>query len=297
MAYRPTAAVAQASWCSSEESSRNATSVSSWPTVTALPPRRAGMALARRVTAVTTKATVATMSRRSAPTTSYQANCPEKATTPKAEAMKSLSATGSSTTPSLDDPKRRAIGPSSRSVTAATATIPTRTQVSVTSGNATARGSRAAVSRSAALQRVPGLTSDPETAVAAESALGAVMAQTYNPGPTVRLFPSPGPPHDPLGPPGPPEAAGRERLYPLGADRPVCGARVLQLREPRAHEPRLQDLGRDRGGMLAPHLRLSREIAHRLLELGRPDRLPDEALQLLQHRRAGFGLPLGGGRD
>src|SRR5512146_89323 len=241
MAYRPTAAVAQASWCSSEESSRNATSVSSWPTVTALPPRRAGMALARRVTAVTTKATVATMSRSSTPTTSYQASCPEKAPTPKAEAMKSLSATGSSTAPSRDDPKRRAMGPSRRSVAAATATIPTRAQVSATRGNATARGSRAAVSRSAALQRAPGVTSDPETAAAraAESASGAVMAQTYNAEPTLRLLPSPGPPHDPLHPPGSPETSGRERLHLLGADRPVCGARILQLREPRTHEPRL----------------------------------------------------------
>jgi hypothetical protein len=68
MAYRPTAAVAQAIGRSSVEPVRNASSVRVCPTVTALPPARAGIARGRWDTMVATNATVATMSRsRTAP--------------------------------------------------------------------------------------------------------------------------------------------------------------------------------------------------------------------------------------
>ena len=98
--------VAQASGRRCGESARKATSVSTCATVTALPPARAGMARGRCETKVATNATVATMSRSSTPTISYGSSRPLNATTPNAEAMNSLSATGSITVP-----KRRAAEP------------------------------------------------------------------------------------------------------------------------------------------------------------------------------------------
>ena len=95
---------------------------------------------------------VATMSRSRTPTISSGASRPETATTPKADAMKSLSATGSITLPSADAPNRRARGPSSRSVVAAIARMTIRHAVE-TSGKATASGMRTTLSRSAVVQR------------------------------------------------------------------------------------------------------------------------------------------------
>jgi hypothetical protein len=62
------------------------------------------MARGRCDSTVAAKAIVATMSRSSTPTISYGARRPETATTPKAETMKSLSATGSIRAPNAEDP-------------------------------------------------------------------------------------------------------------------------------------------------------------------------------------------------
>ena len=60
---------------------------------------------------VATNAIVATISRSKAPTISYHSRRPLNATTPNADAMNSLSATGSMTGPNLELPNRRASWP------------------------------------------------------------------------------------------------------------------------------------------------------------------------------------------
>ena len=91
------------------------------PSVTALPPARAGIDAGRPRTVTTMNATVATTSLSSNPAISYHASRPDAATTPNAATMKSLSVTGSTNTPSRDGPSRRAIQPSTRSDAAARA--------------------------------------------------------------------------------------------------------------------------------------------------------------------------------
>ena len=98
------AAVAHAIGRSSGDSSRKATSVNICPTVTALPPARAGMARGRRETIVAAKATAAMMSRRSTAAISYSSSLRLTATTPNAEAANSLSATGSMRVPNRELP-------------------------------------------------------------------------------------------------------------------------------------------------------------------------------------------------
>jgi hypothetical protein len=95
------------------------------------------------------KARVATMSRSRTPTISQISRRPEKATTPTAEAMNSLSAIGSITGPNGEPPSRRATGPSSRSVAAAAATMAMRQLVLGIRRNAPARGMRTQLIRSA----------------------------------------------------------------------------------------------------------------------------------------------------
>src|SRR2546428_700765 len=102
MAYRPIAAVAQASGRTNGESAMNATSVSNWHTVTALPPARAGSVAGRRPIQAPRNASAATMSRVRTPTISIGCSRPERATVKNAAAMNSLSATGSSTAPALE---------------------------------------------------------------------------------------------------------------------------------------------------------------------------------------------------
>jgi len=124
MAYRPIAAVAQASGRTNGESAMKATSVSNWHTVTAFPPARAGSVAGRRPIHTPRNASAATMSRARTPTISIGCSRPERATVRNAAAMKSLSATGSSTAPARELPKRRASIPSKKSVTATAATTP-----------------------------------------------------------------------------------------------------------------------------------------------------------------------------
>jgi hypothetical protein len=98
------AAVAHASGRTRGEPAMNATSVSIWATVTALPPARAGSATGRRSSQVPKNPSTARMSRSNTPTSSYHMSMPRLATVRNAAAANALSATGSSTAPARDPP-------------------------------------------------------------------------------------------------------------------------------------------------------------------------------------------------
>src|SRR5438876_4218063 len=127
----------------------HAARVSSCSTVTTLPPARAGSAVGRRNSHDPAYPSAATMSRASTATISSGCSKPDRATVRNAAAMNSLSAMGSSTAPTRELPKRRASIPSKKSDAAAPATSASRHAGEGTNGNATARGTRSAVSRSA----------------------------------------------------------------------------------------------------------------------------------------------------
>ncbi len=132
---------------------RNATSVSTCATVTALPPARAGIALGRRDTNVTTNATVATRSRSSTPRISYHSSRPlDRHDAERGEHEQLVGHGIEDGTPMDELPKRRAICPSSRSLAAAAPSNPRRDPFE-TNGNAMASGMRTALRRSAVVHR------------------------------------------------------------------------------------------------------------------------------------------------
>src|SRR5574341_53696 len=148
MAYTAIAEVAQASGSTKREPAMKATSVSSWHTVTALPPARAGSGTGRRSSHTANVPTAARMSRDSTPAISHHASRPLRATVRNAAAMNSLSAMGSSTAPSREPPYARARRPSKKSEPAASATMASCQVGLRTNGNRMASGTRSAVSTS-----------------------------------------------------------------------------------------------------------------------------------------------------
>ena len=117
--------------------------------MTALPPARAGNATGRRSSHPPNQPSTATMSRASTATISMGCSNPRPASVRNAVVMNSLSATGSRIAPVRELPNRRASMPSKKSDAAAAPTSASCQPRCNTNGNATARGMRSAVSRSA----------------------------------------------------------------------------------------------------------------------------------------------------
>src|SRR5262245_52267510 len=224
------------------------------------------------------------MSRTNTPATSYHSRRPENATTPKAQAMNSLSAIGSRIAPNADDPNRRAIGPSRRSVAAATATIVTLAQTSSARRNSTASGRRTAVRTSAAVQRGDTRDVRGRLTLAAGSASGTLIGPNIHRREHVTDLPaSAAAPHDSL--------CAYEALegllgYTLNlrcSDAAIGGCGIFQLFQTTTDQPRFEQITCERGGVLSPHLRLSGQVVDRLCQLIGGHWPGGESLQFGQH--------------